>query len=98
MMEKYNPTVKQITQHQEEETFRRLNKWQAEKIERLLAEGVLLCEALEDARDRLNELDCALMNRIRSERAFTKYGYVAEHGVERCNNALERVLGRRTHE
>lgn len=45
--------------------------------------------ALKDARQRLHQLDLALMNRIRSERAFIKYGYIAEHGVKRCDEALE---------
>lgn len=53
-----------------------------------MAETVDFKAELAAARDAINELHCALLNRIRSERAFDKYGCIAEIALERANKAL----------
>ena len=45
--------MKVTTKNNPEETFRRLNKWQAGEIERLLTEGRLLVQVLKMAREKL---------------------------------------------
>ena len=44
------------------------------------------------ARDKVNEVKCALYNRIRSEAAFEKFGYMAESAVEILNSLLDAPL------
>lgn len=46
--------------------------------------------ALREAGNALNELHCAYLNGAKSERAFTKYGAIAERAKDACFEALKR--------
>ena len=68
-----------------------------EMKDEILAEAARSAEPVAEAqlslaRDKVNEVKCALYNRIRSEAAFEKFGYMAESAVEILNSLLDAPL------